>query len=618
MTTATATTTTASFATQAANAAHASLNAASLHNELHRVLCAGGEEEVVRTEFRRVAMEHAGAIGVAHLIWIDGQWRLSPEHCTGRVPNRADFVERFGRACDLSVQRKAIQIEQFLGLESIVAPMFVAEGHSEVLLVLVPEKQAAKALFVLEIATAYFSLWLRGNLTTRANWKLISLAALVELVSEIERQPTLKKACHVVANEIARHLGCDQVALASWRDNRVVIESLSGVPDLDAGSDTYHVIEMALTEAVLRDDLGIWPPRERDETHLLLAHKQLVRHLHCEATLTCPLKAIDGKAVGAMLLTGPKSLVHGNRLPNFVRAAAPRLATALEVVRRAEPSRIQQSWGRLQEIMGRSRAKIAVAVTLAVALMLCVPMPYRIRCSCVTEVTQRRFAVAPFQGTLKQGRVRPGDRIASGQVLAEMDGAPIRFELAGAMAELAQAEKRRDVELAEQNVLPALLADLETQRLTAKIDLLRHQQSQLLVRSPVEGVVLSGSLERAQAAAVQLGQVLYELGPLQPLRIELQIPADEVGFVEVGQSVRVWVSGLEDASFTATIERLRPRSELREQDNVFVAELLIANQDDRLRPGMEGVARISSQRRPLAWSLFHKPFDYLRTRLTWW
>ena len=62
-----------------------------------------------------------------------------------------------------------------------------------------------------------------------------------------------------------------------------------------------------------------------------------------------------------------------------------------------------------------------------------------------------------------------------------------------------------------------------------------------------------------------------------------------------------------ERSLTATIRRIHPRAELRDGDNVFVAEADILNEDGILRPGMRGQARVSTERHPLGWNLFHKP-----------
>ena len=130
--------------------------------------------------------------------------------------------------------------------------------------------------------------------------------------------------------------------------------------------------------------------------------------------------------------------------------------------------------------------------------------------------------------------------------------------------------------------------------------------------------MLSGSLERAEAASIKTGQVLFEIGPIKPMRIEIAIPADEIAQVKAGLNTKIWIDGQEELPVEGQISKIHPRSETRDAKNVFIAEIEFANDDERLRPGMKGSVRIDGEKRTLGWSLFHKPINWVRSRLTWW
>ena len=219
---------------------------------------------------------------------------------------------------------------------------------------------------------------------------------------------------------------------------------------------------------------------------------------------------------------------------------------------------------------------------------------------------------------MEETRVEPGDLVAAGDLLARMDGREILWDLSAAEAERSQAVKQRDVDLAEREVTKVLISQFETERLDAKIDVLQFRRENLDVRSAIDGVVLSGSLEKSQSAPVDVGQVLYEIGPLDDLKVEIEVPDIDVAQVQEGQCVKVWIDGLEGVPIEAIIDRIAPRSEVRNDRNVFIAKVALANPDLRFRPGMRGSARISGPLRPLAWNVFHKPWDFVVSRLTWW
>jgi len=190
--------------------------------------------------------------------------------------------------------------------------------------------------------------------------------------------------------------------------------------------------------------------------------------------------------------------------------------------------------------------------------------------------------------------------------------------MVGVTAELQQSARTREMELKERNVAKAILSELEHKRLISEEAILEYQQEHLQIRSPIDGVVLSGSLERSEAASVETGEVLFEIGPLKPVRVEIAVPAVDIAQVAVGSDVKVWIDGQEDEPLKGEIKKIHPRSETRDAKNVFIAELEFENEEERLRPGMKGSVRLDCEKRSLGWSMFHKPINYVRSRLTWW
>ena len=172
------------------------------------------------------------------------------------------------------------------------------------------------------------------------------------------------------------------------------------------------------------------------------------------------------------------------------------------------------------------------------------------------------------------------------------------------------------MELFDRNIPKMFLAELENERLTAEEKILNFKRENLQIKSPVDGVILSGSLERAEAASVTTGQVLFEIGATDTIKIQVAIPAEEIAQVKVGHDATIWIQGQEDRPLDATIARIQPRSEIRDARNVFVAEIEIENLDERYRPGMKGSVRIDGEKRTLGWSLFHKPVNWVRANFS--
>jgi biotin carboxyl carrier protein len=440
----------------------------------------------------------------------------------------------------------------------------------------------------------------------------------MELVSKIEQSDTVKSATELVTNELVSLLSCSSVAIASLKKRKLKLQAISGIDKIDRASRTCRDYQQALYESIVRDQQGTFPSNEPDNGHLLLAHKQLVSTVQSQSAISQPLKLNDDDAIGSWIFTGSQAQLASEHFKRFVDAATPHVAAALELLQRSEKSRLKRFWNlftRKTQLFTRLMIPISI---VAFYFLMMLPITYKVRCNCTVEPVLRRFAVAAFDGLVESGFVEPGDMVEKDQVLAEIDGRTIRWELLGVTSQRKQSLRQREMELAERNIPKTLLAELENRRLRAEEEVLKYKQEHLKIRSPIAGVVLSGSLEQAEAASVTTGQVLFEVGPIDPVKIEIAIAADEASQVKKGHPVTVWIEGQEDRPLESVIERIHPRSEIRDAKNIFVAEIKFDNPDESLRPGMKGVVRIDAEKRTLGWSLFHKPINYLRSRLTWW
>jgi multidrug resistance efflux pump len=155
------------------------------------------------------------------------------------------------------------------------------------------------------------------------------------------------------------------------------------------------------------------------------------------------------------------------------------------------------------------------------------------------------------------------------------------------------------------------------ERLELQIQLLEHRVKNLAIRSPIDGVVVSGDLERAEGAPLTIGQTLFEIAPLDQMRVELNIPQEEIARVAQKMPVAINLDALPDGMISGEIERIHPQAELRDNASVFVADLAMDNPGGRLRPGMNGWAKVTSDHRALAWVLFHKPWSSVKRILAW-
>jgi hypothetical protein len=96
----------------------------------------------------------------------------------------------------------------------------------------------------------------------------------------------------------------------------------------------------------------------------------------------------------------------------------------------------------------------------------------------------------------------------------------------------------------------------------------------------------------------------------------LEVDDADIAFVEVGQSGRLTLQALPGEPRPFVVRRVTPISSAEEGRSFFRVEAVLEGQDPRLRPGMEGRARIEVGSRSVLWIWTHSALDWLR--MAWW
>ncbi|NQU30420.1 MAG: efflux RND transporter periplasmic adaptor subunit [Anaerolineae bacterium] len=127
----------------------------------------------------------------------------------------------------------------------------------------------------------------------------------------------------------------------------------------------------------------------------------------------------------------------------------------------------------------------------------------------------------------------------------------------------------------------------------AEITLLETQMKKLVTRAPINGVVLTRSIEIGEI--LQPGLAAMTIAPLDELTVVVYIPEDRYGDVNLGDSATLMVDSFPEESFAATVIRIADQAEYtprnvqtkeERQTTVYAVKLSVNNQDGKLKPGM--------------------------------
>jgi HlyD family secretion protein len=114
------------------------------------------------------------------------------------------------------------------------------------------------------------------------------------------------------------------------------------------------------------------------------------------------------------------------------------------------------------------------------------------------------------------------------------------------------------------------------------------------IRSPIDGVVLSRTVEPGNAVAASLQAVtLFTLAEdLSKLKLQVNVDEADVGSVQVGQKSNFTVSAYPSRKYPAVVNRVAFGSTITENVVTYVTYLDVDNSDLSLRPGMTASATI--------------------------
>ena len=197
--------------------------------------------------------------------------------------------------------------------------------------------------------------------------------------------------------------------------------------------------------------------------------------------------------------------------------------------------------------------------------------------------------------------------VKKGQVIAELDKTNLTSELRTAQANLSSAQSSLNYEQANYNRYKTLYDkglvsanDFETAKLSylkAKDQVLTSAQSvqraqtnlgYATITSPIDGVVLSKSVEEGQtvAASFNTPELFTIAQDLTDMRVIADIDEADIGGVKEGQRVQFTVDAFPDDQFQGQVTQVRQQATT--ESNVVTYEVVISapNNDLKLKPGL--------------------------------
>jgi len=478
------------------------------------------------------------------------------------------------------------------------------------------DQTALRLQWLLGIASQSVSRWTQRRTMEIAQTQSQTLTDAIGLLDSIGESKNSVEAAIAIVNDLRRLVRANQVAMAEVdAKGKPTLLAVSDVEKLDAGSANNKLLFSAIAQSVTAAATITYPNLDtaQDAAHVLPL-KNWCAATGASSAISLPMKLKDGSVVGALLVTLGDA-VRADQQQSYVENMTGLITKQFDVVNRANRSTGQRLRSKVNK--GKSTTRKVLVGMLLLAGLMAVPMPYRVKCECQIQPTQRRFVAAPYNGILEKSLVEVGAVVTKDQVIARLDGRQLRIELAGIEAEFEGARRRRDSSLAMREIAQSQIEKSEMNRLSAQIKLLNNRMKDLEVRSPIDGVIVVGDMDKVQGAPLEMGQNLFEVAPLQTMVAEIGIPESEIHYVKDSDAVTLKINSFPFEKWSGNVQQIHPSAEIIGDETVFVAEVEIDNVSGELRPGMEGSAKISTHWSPIGWNLFHNAWETLRYWTIW-
>jgi HlyD family secretion protein len=253
------------------------------------------------------------------------------------------------------------------------------------------------------------------------------------------------------------------------------------------------------------------------------------------------------------------------------------------------------------------------AITLQTAPVARGDIARRVSATGATRPTSVVHVGALVSGIIASTRVRAGDRVEAGQVIATIEDDAFRLQLARAQAAFraarlrddeARRQLRRQEGLLERGFVSEASVEaarsqwqLATEDVAAArtdVETARLQLAHCRIASPIAGIVLSTEIAAGQsvASAFQVPDLFTIVSGLDRLEVVAMFAEADLANVAVGAAATLTVPAWPERIFSARVERVLNTPENRQGVVMFPVVLAIENDAGLLRPGMTAYVEI--------------------------
>lgn len=428
----------------------------------------------------------------------------------------------------------------------------------------------------------------------------------VDLFTTVLAEDRYHAAAMAFVTTLASHLKCDRVSLGMMRGEHVQLLAMSHSIEFSKRMKLNRALIGAMEESIVQRADVIYPQPAGRDPWITREHEALSSSYGAGSILTVPTYG-KGRFAGSLTLERAASEPFSDADVRLVRAVSTLVMPVLEEKRLNDRWIVTKNVEWVAKQIGRvigpgylGRKLAVLALIGVVAFFRTAEIDYRLTANTVIEGSIRRALVSPFDGYLNAAYHRAGDTVKKGELICQLEDREIRIERLKNVSQQTQLERQYQESMAGgRDKAKAGVIEAQIGQVKAQLELVESQLERTRMTAPFDGLVVSGDLSQRLGSAVKQGEVLFEIAPLESYRVILKVDERRITEVKEGQKGQLVLSALPHEKFEFVIEKITPVSTPQEGRNYFRVEAKLDHSSPSLRPGMEGVGKVSIDRRKL-------------------
>ena len=257
-----------------------------------------------------------------------------------------------------------------------------------------------------------------------------------------------------------------------------------------------------------------------------------------------------------------------------------------------------------KEILMKKKKYLITGASVVLLLLLTIPTHIKVSSAFIVQPYETSEIRNEGDGFIRQVHVTEGSEVRTGQVIATLQNPDLSQDVS-------RVQSKLDLEQRQLALLQASYDPSEYQmklrtrnQLEQQRTVLDEKLSKLLLRSPMNGRVVTPGVDEKQGRFIAKGELFCKVANVDKVKLELPVQEHELQDVHVGDRVKVKLDAFPTKVFEGTVKEIAPAGadyveSLAGTYARFRVLVVMQNPEGKWVSGMRGDAKIMGKKLPV-------------------